>query len=391
MKILLINTVFAEGSTGRICKDLYEEYEKKGYECCIAYGRGTVEPEYNSYKIGNKLSIYFHVFQTRFLDNHGFGSKLATKRLVNFIKSYKPDVIHLHNLHGYYLNINILTEALKEYRGNIVWTFHDQWPFSKGAAYIETEETNLSTKDYPLSYISLRDNLVRKAQAFKNLENIILVTPSEWLKNSIENSFFDYPVKVINNGIDLSLFYPKEMSTLREKYGLSDKKIILGCSSVWDRRKGLKYFEELSEIISNDYQIVIIGQVKKKKKNNILYINKTNSIEELVSWYSIATVFLNTTLQDNFPTVNIEALACGTPVVTFDTGGSAEIIDEFSGIVIREKNKESIYKAIKDSEKLDRKNCVERSKKFGKSKSFSEYLDLIDSFYYNKKENSEEE
>lgn len=381
MKILLINSVFGEGSTGRICKDLYDEYEKNGHESCIAYGRGTVEKKYNSFKIGNAMDIYSHVFQTRFLDNHGFGSKSATKHLINFIKSYNPDVIHLHNLHGYYLNIDILGEYLREYKGYIIWTFHDQWPFSKGAAYIDDGTANIVTKEYPLSYISFRDNLTRKINAFGNFNHITLVTPSEWLKKSIEDSFLEYPVKVINNGIDLSLFYPDKTNAIKEKYGLTNKKIILGCSSIWDRRKGLRYFEKLSEIISDDYRIVIIGQVKQKRKNNILYINKTKSIKELVSWYSTASVFLNTTLQDNFPTVNIEALACGTPVITFDTGGSAEIIDELSGIEIKDKTVENILSAIKESEKLDRQDCIDRAKKFGKSKSFSKYVDLINSFY----------
>lgn len=390
MKILLVNTVFEEGSTGRICKDLYDEYEKNGHQCCIAYGRGKVSPNYNSFKVGNIVSVFSHVFQTRFMDNHGFGSKIATKSLTDFIEEYNPDVIHLHNLHGYYLNIDILGNTLRNYHGYIIWTLHDQWPFSKGAAYIQEDKNSFYTKDYPTTFFSFRDNLSRKASAFKDLKHITLVTPSEWLKNSLKDSSINYPVEVINNGIDLNLFKSDKRNYLIEKYHLSEKKIILGCSSIWDRRKGLKYFEDLSDVISDEYQIVVIGRVKKKKKNNIIYIDKTESISELVSWYSISSVFLNTTLQDNFPTVNIEALACGTPVVTFDTGGSSEIIDNLSGISIKEKNVKNIYTAIIESQKLDRENCIERAKKFDKNKSYSEYIALINNYYGDKKRNNSE-
>lgn len=375
----MINSVCGVGSTGRICTDLYDVFTKEGHECCIAYGRGTAPANYETYKIGNEIDNYWHVFETRFFDNHGFASRKATKKFLDFVRTFKPDIIHLHNIHGYYLNVKLLFNYLNnEFKGKIYWTFHDQWAFSSHEAYIfENQKDKKRLLEYPKSYISLHENLKRKENLFLSNENMVIISPSHWLAESARASFFkNTPIVVINNGIDLKKFEPASFSHLEEKYDLKDKKIILAVSNIWDSRKGLNHIEQLSDLLDDSYQIVVIGNVK-QKIDKILYIDKTESIDELISWYSFATFFVNPTMMENFPTVNIEALACGTPVITFDTGGSPEIIDEYSGAVTSKKTAESIAYEIKKKRVFEKENCVDRAARFSKRSMVFGYLNLF--------------
>ena len=337
-RILFINSV-CNGSTGTICKNLYKAAKEAGHTCCIAYGRGNAPEGFNTIKIGNRLDIYLHVLKARLFDASGFGSKKATKDLIKQIEEFKPDVIHLHNIHGYYVNIEILFNYLKQHPEiKKIWTLHDCWTFTGHCSHYTYRKCNKwqtccngncpNKKEYPKSWVSnIKSNFNRKKDIFNNVENVILITPSKWLKKEVEKSYLkDYPIEVINNGVDTNVFKPTP-SNIKQQYGLEDKKVILGVSSVWNKMKGLDTFIELSRELDNQYQIVLIGLNKKQIEQlptNIIGISRTENVQELVKWYSAADVFFNPTLEDTYPTTNLEAIACGTPVITFNTGGSPE-------------------------------------------------------------------
>lgn len=361
-RILFINSV-CNGSTGTICKNLYKAAVEEGHECCIAYGRGEAPEGFKTIKIGNKLDIYLHVLKARLFDASGFGSKHATKEFIKKIDEFKPDIIHLHNIHGYYVNIEILFKYLKEHPEiKKIWTLHDCWAFTGHCPHFEYEKCEqwkneckkcIRRNEYPKSLIDrCNRNYWLKKSTFTNVDNLMLVSPSNWLMNLIKDSFFkEYPIEVINNGVDTSIFKHTE-SNIKERYGIKNKKVILGVASVWDKKKGLDTFIELSKQLDNEYQIVLIGLNKKQIKklpSNIIGIIRTEKVEELVKWYSAAEVFFNPTLEDNYPTVNLEAIACGTPVITFNTGGSSECTcaDE-SRIVYSGSVNESIEKIKKE-------------------------------------------
>lgn len=378
MRVLIINSVCGVGSTGRIATDLYNQLVYEGNECYIAYGRGTAPEKYNTYKISNKLDTYWHVFETRFLDNHGFASRRVTKKFINFIEEYNPDVIHLHNIHGYFINIKILFGYLQNFSGKIIWTLHDQWAFSQHAAIIYKENEN-SYVEYPKVYIKFNNNLERKKEVLSTLkkDKVTVITPSLWLSNTINHRVLPYNSKVINNGIDLTKFYIDESSLLEKKYSINGKKIILGCTNIWNESKGIDFFINLSKKISDDYKIVLIGKMPKKYRGTteIVFIEQTQSIDELRQWYSNAYVFFNPTQADNFPTVNLESLACGTPIVTFGIGGSGEVVNKKTGRIISNIDEFINLLAIVNFSNFQ-KNCIEESKRFSKEKMINEYINI---------------
>ena len=370
-RILFINSV-CNGSTGTICKNLYKAAVEEGHECCIAYGRGEAPKGFKTIKIGNKLDIYLHVLKARLFDASGFGSKQATKELIKKIDEFKPDIIHLHNIHGYYVNIEILFKYLKEHPEiKKIWTLHDCWAFTGHCPHFEYEKCEqwkneckkcIRRNEYPKSLIDrCNRNYWLKKSSFTNVDNLMLVSPSNWLMNLIKDSFFkEYPIEVINNGVDTSIFKHTE-SNIKERYGIKNKKVILGVASVWDKKKGLDTFIELSKQLDNEYQIVLIGLNKKQIKKlptNIIGITRTENVQELVKWYSAADVFFNPTLEDNYPTTNLEAISCGTSVITFDTGGSPESAFANESMIVFSKSiKESYIKILHIKNKINCK-CV---------------------------------
>lgn len=386
MKVFQINSTCGFGSTGRIAVDILKELEKNGGEGIIAYGRNSAPENVNSYRIGSDLDVKIHGVLSRITDRQGFYGTTATKKLIEKIKDYNPDIIHLHNIHGYYLNVAILFNFLKEYNKPIVWTLHDCWAFTGHCAYFsfngcEKWKTECYAcplkKDYPTSLVmdNSKKNYKQKKELFTKPENITFVTPSYWLKDLTEKSFLGkYPVKVINNGIDLNKFKPTE-SDFRKKNNLQDKFIILGVASVWEERKGLKDFIKLNEMISQNEKIVLVGLDDNQLATlpeSIMGIKRTNSIEELAEIYSAADVFVNPTYEDNYPTTNLEAISCGTPVVTYVTGGSPESVFEGNGFSVPQGDVEGIYDAIK---KVD--GCKTPTKDFfDASKRYKEYVDL---------------
>jgi len=406
MRVLQINSVYGVGSTGRIVKNLHEVIIKMGYEGYIAYGRGTLLRNSNTIRIGDNFDIYKHFVITRLFDRHGFGSKGATREFINKIEEIDPDIIHLHNIHGYYINIEILFNYLKEINRPIVWTLHDCWAFTGHCAYFDFIgcdkwkigcERCPQKSRYPKSILldSSKYNYQRKKELFTGIKNMTIVTPSKWLANLVKESFLkEYDVRVIYNGIDLKIFSPKDDKSFKKKYGIENKFIILGVANIWDYRKGLRYFFDLSQMIDNNSVIVLVGLNKKQLKNlpsNIIGIEKTNNIEELAEIYSSADVFVNPTLEDNFPTTNLEALACGVPVITFNTGGSPESVDDHTGMVIEKGNMKQLIDGINYFKKVNRtaysSNCRKRAEMlYDMSITYNEYINLYQFVYRNFKD-----
>lgn len=363
MRVLMINVVCGIRSTGRICTDLATELEKQGHEVKIAYGREKVPEQFQKYavRIGTDLDVEVHGIGARLFDSAGLGSKNVTVKFIQWIKEYDPDVIHLHNIHGYYINIEVLFNYLRICGKKIIWTLHDCWAFTGHCVYFDYVQCDkwlkgcyhcIQKKEYPCS-IGLdksKRNYKMKQQLFTGISNLILVSPSRWLANLVKQSFMkEYIIKVIHNGIDTEVFKPTE-SDFRKKYHLENKKIILGVASIWDRRKGLNSFVELSKHLSDEYQIILVGLKEEQIKelpNNIMGILGTDSPEELAAIYTLADVFVNPTLEDNYPTTNIEAIACGTPVISYDTGGSGESAEMY-GVSIPQNNLEELITALKN-------------------------------------------
>lgn len=360
MKVLIINVVCGILSTGRICTDLAVEMEKQGHTVKIAYGRGNVPEEFQKYAIciGNQADVLFHVIKARTQDAMGVGSKRATKRFIEWIKRYNPDIIHLHNIHGYYIHIGILFDYLRSAKKRVIWTLHDCWAFTGHSVYCEEAGCKRwkegcykcpKQKEYPKSYLERsKQNWLYKKRCFTGIEQMEVVVPSQWLANLVKESFLGkYQIQVIHNGIDTGKFYAIE-SEFRKKYHIEEKRILLGVASTWSKLKGYNDFIELSKRLDQDFKIVLVGMDRRKSlPENIIGIKRTESIKELAGIYSSADLFLNLTYADTYPTVNLEALACGVPIISYDTGGSAEIVHDFGGIVVKKGDMEALVECIK--------------------------------------------
>ena len=352
MKYLFVNSVCGIGSTGRICADIAKKLEADGHEVKIAYGRTSTVPEqYGKYavRIGSGIDVKVAGIQSRLFDNHGLASKRATKKFLQWADEYDPDLVWLHNLHGYYINYELLFQWIKSRpKMEVKWTLHDCWAFTGHCSYFtivkcEQWKNHCSycpqTRRYPACYGKgdASQNLDRKREAFTGVKNLTLITPSQWLADLVKQSFLkEYPIEVRYNTIDRKIFKPTP-SDFRERYGLVGKKIVLGVASIWDERKGLRDFYKLAQMLDDRYAIVLVGLSEKQMKKlpkNILGIKRTNSPRELATIYTAADVFFNPTYEDNYPTVNLEAEACRTRVVTYDTGGCRETIHSPESVVI---------------------------------------------------------
>ncbi len=390
MRIIQINTVCSYGSTGRIVVELNSIIKESGNEGIIAYGREIGNCNIpDSFMVGNEMDHKIHGLGSRIFDRQGFFSKKATIELINKIKDYKPDIIHLHNIHGYYINIKRLFDALYSMKIPVVWTFHDCWPFTGHCTYFDSVNCNKwkkqcencpQKKEYPKSLIldQSKKNYRDKKEIFTKIDKMYIVSPSKWLNKLVGESFLrNYNHRVINNGIDLDTFVPT-LSDFREKNKLIGKIILLGVASIWGTRKGYQDFLKLSRIIDENMAIVMVG-INKEQRNdlpsNIIGIERTNNVKELSEIYSASDYFLNLTYQDNFPTTNIEALACGTPVITYNTGGSVECINDKCGGIVEKGDYAAIPKFIKNHS-FNSSDCVKRAKMYSKKNKYLEYLEL---------------
>lgn len=398
-KLLQINSVVNSGSTGRIAEEIAHTAIASGWESYIAFGRNERYSESNLIRIGNDLGIKMHGLQTRLFDRHGLGSVKSTKLFIQQVDKIKPDIIHLHNIHGYYINIEILFNYLSKVDVPVVWTLHDCWSITGHCthfSYVGCEKWRTKCyscpqkNEYPASLFIDRSekNYILKNELFNSLSNLTLVPVSQWLSDILKDSFLQkYPSSVINNGINTSVFNPTGNNEFRERYGLQNKFILLGVAGIWSQRKGLEDFIELSKTLGADYQIILVGLTRKQKDQlpvEILGIERTESVEELAELYASSDVYINTTYEDTFPTTNLESLACGTPVITYNTGGSPESIDESTGIVVEQGNISKLVEAIrviKDNGKQYYSDaCVNRvNRLYKKEDRYKEYIDLYES------------
>lgn len=362
MRALMINAVCGIKSTGRICIDLAKDLERQGYEVKIAYGRDSVPDQYQKYaiRIGNMVDVCWHALMTRLFDDRGYWSKIATKKFLKWADSYNPDLLWLHNLHDYFINIDMLFDWIKSRpHMEVKWTQHDCWAFTGHCSYFTMAKCGqwrehcfsckkkLSLFKGPLFNRCSR-NFDRKRAAFTGISKMILITPSQWLADLIKQSFLgEYDVIVDYNKIDTQVFKPTK-SDFIDKYNLNDKKIILGVASPWSERKGLNDFILLSKLITTDYKIVLVGLNRKQLKtipNSILGLSKTNNAKELAEIYSSSDVFVNPTYEDNYPTTNLEAQACGIPCITYNTGGSPESVPKDN--VVEQGDVKNLWDVIK--------------------------------------------
>lgn len=398
MKVFQINTVCGSGSTGRIAVNLAHMLEAQGHESCIAYARGNAPEDVDSFRFGSKLEIYWHGIMTRLTDRHGMYSKGATKQLIAKIKEYNPDIIHLHNVHGYYVNIEMLFSFLKEYKRPVVWTLHDCWTYTGHCSHYtcvkcdkwktQCYECPLK-RDYPGSLLldNSRNNYQKKKALFTGLEQLHLVTPSVWLKEQVEQSFFfqnhkersrEIVCTAIPNGIETDKFV-RTASDLKERYRIENKKVILGVANVWTKQKGIEDFIQLSKLLDDNYQLVMIGMDEKRKRmlpKNILALERTKNIGELIQWYSVADVYFNSSIEETMGMTTGEAISCGIPVVTYDSTAVPESVGEGCGHVIPAGNVKMVKEAIERIE-VDRdsyvKNCLAYKKQFAEKKANEAY------------------
>lgn len=394
-KILQINVSLNVGSTGRIVSEIGDAIIAEGWESHVAYGRFQSRSNSTAHKIGSRVDQGFHVLLTRLLHKHGSGSKQATRRLGTLISELQPDIVHLHNVHGYYLHLVELMKILRSWGKPVVWTFHDAWPLTGHCCHFtrfncqKWQETCYQCplkRYYPESWgvDNSTSNHQTKKQYVGALEQLHIVTVSNWLGKVVEKSYLkNKPITVIQNGVDTELFCPKR-ETKASGAGESAKKTYLGAASLWSDLKGFDDLVKMAALLNEDERIVVIGLSEKQSKNlpkNITAIPRTSSLEELRDWYRNASVFLNPSRSESFGLVTAEALACGTPAVVYDTSACPEIVDENTGRVVPLRDYEQMLAAARQLNSLDRRvlqdTCSSRAKSyFDKTQQTFKYIQL---------------
>ncbi|MBE5777874.1 MAG: glycosyltransferase [Clostridiales bacterium] len=351
MKILLINSVCGIRSTGRICTDLARRFISEGHEVKIAYGRvDEVPEEWKPYavRIGGDLDLKLHALRTRMTDGHGLGSKNATRAFLKWAEDYQPDLLWLHNLHGYYINVELLFRWIKQRpQMQVKWTLHDCWAFTGHCSHFsfvgcdkwKTHCSACPQKDrYPISFVDGSSrNYDRKKASFTGVKNMTLITPSHWLANLARQSFLGlYPVEVQPNPIDKSVFRPTE-GDFRKRHGLEGKKLVLGVASAWDDRKGLEDFYQLRNMLPEEFAIVLVGLDEKQLAAlpaSIVGIARTNNTRELAEIYTTADVYVNPSREETYSMTTAEALSCGTPAIVYEGTACEETAKQLGGISV---------------------------------------------------------
>ena len=403
-KLLQINPVIrVNTSTGRIMQEIGELAMQNGWECHIAYSKGRDgirECRSDIVPVGNIWSTAWHGIETRLFDRHGLASSHATRQFVRKIEKISPDVVHIHNIHGYFLNYQILFDYLSKAGIPVVWTVHDCWLYTGHCYYYsfagcDRWQTGChhcpQKKEFPTSLFCDRSrrNFEDKKAAFTSmpLDRMIIVPVSEWIRNEMRRSFLNaYPFRVIHNGINTDIFNIYDDRQVRTAFGLGGRHILLGVASIWSREKGLDDFIRMAGMLNEDEVIVLVGikpEDRKRLPDNVVGIARTENIRQLAELYAAADVFVNPTWQDNYPTVNMEAIACGTPVVTYRTGGSVEVITPSTGMIVEQGNLNELLKSIREIESKGKASYQEACRKyallnFKKEDRYMEYLRLYE-------------
>lgn len=409
MNVFQINVTSNVGSTGRIAEGIGNKILSQGWESHIAYGRKSSESQSHSVKIGSFYDSIRHVAQSRLLDMHGLGSSMATRAFISKLNIEKPDIIHLHNIHGYYLNYKILFEYLRKIHTPVVWTLHDCWPITGHCAYFDLVGCEKwktlcyscpQIRTYPKSLFTDHSscNYNLKKEIFTSVaDRLTLVPVSMWLEGYIKSSFLkDCQISVIHNGINVSLFSPTYSGNIGiDMSALKDKTIILGVANPWSKRKGLDDFFKLSNLLpSDEYSIILVGLSTKQMRNlpaNIIGIKTVHEAKDLAYLYSISNVLVNPTYEDNYPTVNLEAISCGTPVITYNTGGSPEsIVENQTGFIVEKGNLTEVVKAIDFIKNRGKESFVHPCRSYAENHfdqniCFEKYIELYQSLLKNTK------
>ena len=397
LRVIQVNATHGVGSTGKICASISKMLSAEEIENYVLYcGNKSDRPGGICY--AGKGYIKVQALKNKLLGGYGFYSRSATKKLIRILECVKPDIVHLHNIHGHNCNLTMLFEYLQKSNVKVCWTFHDCWAITGYCPHFAMAgcpkwKSGCSQCPQYRSFTWIFDRSAwlyqRKKQLFTALP-MTIVTPSHWLSDIVKQSFLlDSQVEVIHNGINLEVFQPRE-SDFREKYGCGSKWIILGVAFDWGVRKGLDILIQLAQRLDERFQIVLVGtnkQIDRQLPDSIISIHRTQNQQELAEIYSAADVFVNPTREDNYPTVNMEALACGTPVLTFDTGGSAEIPDETCGAVVAKDDFASFMQQVIRicSEKPYRREaCCRRAQSFNEKERYAEYLQLYKELHHDR-------
>lgn len=396
MKIAQINVTCGTGSTGKICEALSEKMTQNGIENAVFYSSGQSDlSKAKKYMTDN--DVKFQALKSHIFGKYGFCSSKATSSLIKELKTFKPDIVHLHNLHGHNCNLKKLFLFFQETKIKVLWTFHDCWAFTAYCPHftmVGCDKWKTECKKCPQRkkfswFFDKSKYLFENKKEFFTSLDLTIVTPSEWLAELVKQSFLkDYPVKVINNGIDLSVFRPRE-SDFRKKYGIPENKfLLLGVAFDWGVRKGLDVFIELFKRLPQEqFQIILVGtnkNIDKRLPKGIISIHRTQNQIKLAEIYTAADVFINPTREEVLGLVNIESLACGTPVITFDTGGSPECIDKTCGAVVPCGDVETLEKEIIrvcEQKLYSVEDCIKRAKVFDQNEKYKEYLSLYEELY----------
>lgn len=371
-KLLQINPVLRTStSTGRIMQEIGQLAMQNGWESYVAYSYGRDgKPECASQLIpvGNKLDVAWHAVETRLFDRHGLASRKATRRFIQEIERIAPDVIHIHNIHGYFLNYKILFDFLAQYNKPVIWTVHDCWLFTGHCYHYSSAHCykwqkaccNCPQKDkFPISWWKDRSeqNFADKKAAFNSLpkDKFIIAPVSGWMADEMKLSMLNNcTIQVMHNGIDTKVFCPQEREMeVRNRYGVQQKHLILAIASIWLPEKGVNDLFEMAKLLHEDEVIVMVGvndELKSKLPHNIIGVSRTANVQQLAELYSAATAVVNPTWQDNYPTINLEAISCGTPVVTYRTGGSPESITPETGFVVEQGDVKGMLEAVRSIE-----------------------------------------
>lgn len=393
MRILQIN-IFGDLSTGNIATDIYRTLKAGGHDGVVAFARNNIADDIPYIRVGSTFNIYIDGLLTRITDRAGMYSYFATKKLVKDVRAYAPDVIHLHNLHGYYINVPLLFKYLKESQIPVVWTLHDCWAFTGHCCYFseygcekwktECGECPLK-KEYPASYFldNSKNNFLMKKALFSGI-NMTLAPVSDWLASVVKQSFLgDYPLKTIYNGVDLKLFKPTE-SDFKYRHKIENKIVVLGVASTWSKRKGLDDFIELSRLLPDEFQIVLVGlsgEQMKSVPNKIIALPRTETLVELVGIYTAADVFFNASVEETFGLPTVEAMACGTPTIVYDATALPEVVTDKCGYVVKPHDLENIRRILesKSFQKIKSEDCIAQAKLYEKHTQFQHYVDLYES------------
>lgn len=360
--LLQINVEANRGSVGRIAEQIGQIVIRKGWKSYIAYARNEASSESELIKIGSRIDICWHGVKTRLWDKHGLGSGRATKKLIKTIENIRPDIIQLHNIHGYYLNMEILFTYLATLEIPIVWVLHDCWPITGHCTYFDfTGCSKWKTgchhcplkREYPGSYFLDRssENYRLKKYLFTGIKNMTIVTVSNWLKHIVEQSFLrEYPIQTIFNGVDINVFRPDtEIACVRSKYDLDNKFLILGVAGVWANRKGLEDFKKLRDKLAKDIVILLVGLSKKQIRElpeGIIGLTRTECVEELAKLYNLADVHVSFSVEETFGLTIAESMSCGTPVIVYNSTACPELVTPDTGYVIEKDRIEEAVAAI---------------------------------------------